>query len=736
MSQKYRIAITVLALEAVMVGLVLWATLSFTLERSDEQFRLTHQVTINYLHDISITALLTENFGELQAYVERLSDDPQILTVLVADRANRIVASNQIERLGAPLGRLQDAHEHYWTIQDVSSYAGALGQVAVEFSIAPLLQALDDARRLGLGIALSGMAIIAGVGLALGFALTRRLSRLNAAAHRLAAGERDVRIDWRGQDEVAQLGRSFNHMARTVNQTVEALRTREEQFRGLLEGSIQGVLIHRNFRPLFINPAFAATLGYKSPADILTMANIFPLFATHEHERMQRYNRAHMQNQEAPERYEIEAIHRDGSTIWLELFNQRIMWQGELAVQSASVDISARKRAEGERTRLEAQLRQSQKMEAIGAVAGGIAHEFNNILAGVIGFAELINLDTSASREVDDHAQQILQAGHRAKELVQQILTFSRQGEQMARHAVPLARIVNDALRLIRASLPSTITIDSQLTEAPTTVLANPTQLQQVLLNLCANAEHAMRDYGGRLTIEVAACALRDANASPFLPPGPYVRLRLSDTGCGMPQEVAERIFEPFFTTKAVGEGTGMGLSIVHGIIDSYDGAITVESKPGVGSTFVIYLPFYDVVEPASEEAPQPLPQGSGRILVVDDEAPIVQIIERLLQRMGYDVVGATSSLEALELFRAAPERFDVVLTDQTMPQMTGDRLALALRRIRADIPIVLCTGYSQGINAERAQALGIDAFCMKPVGAHDLAQTLERVLQKRGQEA
>jgi two-component system cell cycle sensor histidine kinase/response regulator CckA len=600
--------------------------------------------------------------------------------------------------------------------------------------MAPLRQALNDARRLGIGIALSGMAIIAGVGLALGFALTRRLSRLNAAAHRLAAGERDVQIDWRGRDEVAQLGRSFNDMARTVSQTVEALRTREEQFRSLLEGSIQGVLIHRNFRPLFINPAFAATLGYESSADILSMANIFPLFAAHEHERMQRYNRARLQHQEAPERYEIEAIHRDGDAVWLELFNQRIMWQGEPAVQATAIDISARKRAEAEGERLEAQLRQSQKMEAIGALAGGIAHEFNTILAGVLGFAELIHLGANPGSGVDDHAQQILRAGQRAKELVQQILTFSRQGEQMARHAVPLTRIVNDALQLIRASLPSTIIIDSQLTEAPTTVLANPTQLQQVLLNLCANAEHAMRDYGGQLNIEVDTCALRDPDALPPLTPGPYVRLRLSDTGCGMPHEVVERIFEPFFTTKAVGEGTGMGLSIVHGIIDSYGGAITVKSKPGVGSTFMIYLPFYDVLEPPSEGTAQPLPQGSGRILVVDDEAPIVQIVEHLLQRMGYDVVGATSSLEALEMFRAAPGRFDVVLTDQTMPQMTGDRLALALRRIRADIPIVLCTGYSQGVNAARAHELGIDAFCMKPLAAHDLAQTLEQVLQKRKQ--
>jgi PAS domain S-box-containing protein len=380
MSQKYRIAITILVLEAIMVDLVLWYVLSFMLERSHEQFRLTHQVTIDYLHDISITALVTENFGELQAYVERLIADPQILTILVADRDNRIVVSNQLKWLGNPLGLLHDTRERYWIIRDIHGVIGDLGQVAVEFSTAPLLHTLKEARRFGITIALIGMGAIAGVGLFLGFALTRRLSRLNRAARRLAAGERDVQIDLRGQDEVAQLGRSFNHMARTVSHTVEALQAREEQFRSLLEGSIQGVMIHRNFRALFVNSAFASMLGYDSPEDIQKMDTILPLYALHEHARLQQYNRARMHDLEAPDHYELQAVGRNGTTVWLEHIAQRVMWEGKPAVQSAVVDISVRKLAEAERLRMEERLRQGQKMEAIGPLAGGIAHEFNNIL--------------------------------------------------------------------------------------------------------------------------------------------------------------------------------------------------------------------------------------------------------------------------------------------------------------------------------------------------------------------
>jgi PAS domain S-box-containing protein len=737
MSLKYRIAITILVLEAIMVGLVLWYVLSFTLERNHEQFRLTHKVTIDYLHDISITALLTENFGELQAYIERLRDDPQILTVLVADRANRVVASNQLRWLGQPLGALHDAHERYWITRDVRGVAGALGRVAVEFSTAPLLNTVKAARRFGMTIALSGMGIIAGVGLLLGFALTRRLSRLNVMAHRLAAGEHDVQIDLHGRDEVAQLGRSFNHMARTIHCTVEALQAREEQFRGLLAGSIQGVLIHRNFQALFVNPAFASMLGYDSPEDIQKMATIFPLYAPHEHARLQQYYWARMQDLGAPDHYELQAVHRDGTILWLEHIAQRVMWEGEPAVQSAVIDISGRKLAEAERLRMAECLRQGQKMEAIGTVAGGIAHEFNNILAGMIGCAELLRLDTQPGTNVDHYTQQMLRAGQRAKELVQQILTFSHQGAPMSRQSVPLTRMVNDVLQLLRASLPSTITIHSQLTEMPTTVLANPTQLQQILLNLCTNAEHAMRACGGQLDISVDTCILSPLEVLSRLPvdPGLYVRLRFSDTGCGMSEEVMARIFEPFFTTKPAGEGTGLGLSIVHGIIESYDGVITVESTPGLGTTFVIYLPFYETPASGLEAIEHVLPTGHGCILVVDDEADIVQVTQRLLERLGYDVVGATSSLEALELFRADPVRFHVVLTDQTMPHLTGERLAQILRGIRADIPIILCTGFSQMMSAEKARDLGIDAFCLKPIGAYHLANTLHQVLTQSRQQ-
>ena len=732
MSQKYRIAITILLLEAVMVALLLWSTLSFTMARSREQFRQTHQVTLDFLGDISISALITENYGVLQDYVERLSDDPQIHLALVADHNQRIIASNQIERLGDPLDISLNDPDHFWIARDLGASAGSLGQVAVEFSLAPLQEVSDAARRLGLRIALSGMIIIAVVGLVMGATLTRRLARLGAAARRLAAGERDVRLDLRGSDEVARLAQSFNDMARTIRRTVEALETREQQFRGLLEGSIQGVLVHRHFRPLYVNPAFAAMLGYDAPDDLYALGSALPLFAPHEHERIQQYNQARLQQQpEAPALYEIEAVRQDGAARWFECLSQRIEWRGEAAVQSIYVDISDRKQAEADRERLEAQLRRSQKMEAIGVLAGGIAHEFNNLLGGIVGFADLIRFDVRPGSDVDEHAQQILQAGWRAKELVKQILAFSRRGQPETLQTVSLTRVVRDALPLLQASLPSTIAIHSHLTQATTTVLANANELHQVLLNLCANAGHAMRERGGRLDIQVDACLLTHPEGSGYLPvePGPYVLLCVSDTGCGMSQVVVERIFEPFFTTKAVGEGTGMGLSIAHSIIESYSGAMTVESKPDVGTTVAIYLPAHEQAEVVSEAAKLAPPQGHGRILVVDDEAFLVRATEQLLKRLGYDAAATANSVEALNFFRADPHGFDAVLTDQTMPQMTGEELARAIRELRADIPIILCSGFSRGPTMEQLQDLKIDAFCMKPLGAYELATTLHQLL-------
>lgn len=383
-----------------------------------------------------------------------------------------------------------------------------------------------------------------------------------------------------------------------------------------------------------------------------------------------------------------------------------------------------------ERKHLEAQLRQTQKMEAIGTLAGGIAHDFNNMLAAILGYTELATYEVPDGTPAWHHLQEVLTAGRRAKELVQQILTFSRQHEQ-ERKPVHLPLLIKEALQLLRASLPSTIDIRQSLDPAAATILADPTQIHQVLMNLCTNAEHAMRSQGGVLTISLTPIRVDTSLAAthPDLQPGPYVCLTIQDTGHGMSPEVIARIFEPFYTTKRVGEGTGMGLAMVHGIISRHGGAITVESQIGQGTAFHIYLPQIDTLFPAPSRTEDILPQGEGCILFVDDEAPLARLGQETLERLGYTTVVRTSSIEALAAFRAAPYQFDLVITDHTMPNMTGEALSCELRRIRPDIPIILCTGFSHTMTSEKAQTLGIDAFLMKPLVMRDLAIAIRRVL-------
>jgi signal transduction histidine kinase len=386
-----------------------------------------------------------------------------------------------------------------------------------------------------------------------------------------------------------------------------------------------------------------------------------------------------------------------------------------------------------ERKRLEAQLRQAQKMEAIGTLAGGIAHDFNNILTAILGYTELALNDIPQDSAAWRYLQEVRKAGQRAKTLVQQILTFSRRTEQ-ARTPVQLPRLVEEALTLLRASLPSTIAIRHHISQDTSTVLADPTQLHQVLLNLCANAEYAMRETGGLLEIRLEPVEVDEQVTAqhPELPAGPYVRITVTDTGHGMTPDVVERIFEPFFTTKRPGEGSGMGLALVHGIVASHGGVVTVASVVGQGTIFTVYLPRTDdsVRDEAAQEGS--LPTGAERVLFVDDEEVLVRLGQEILLGLGYDVVVCTSSVEALDVFRMAPQRFDLVITDQTMPHMTGEELALELRRLRSDIPIILCTGFSHIIHAERAQELGIDAFLMKPLAMQDLARVIQQVLAPR----
>jgi PAS domain S-box-containing protein len=373
----------------------------------------------------------------------------------------------------------------------------------------------------------------------------------------------------------------------------------------------------------------------------------------------------------------------------------------------------------------------SEKMESLGTLAGGIAHDFNNILSSVLGYAELVMDDIPKGTLPHSNLEQVLLAGKRGKDLVKQILAFSRQ-EKQERAPVQVQRVAEETAKLLRASIPSTVEMRLDL-RSNGIVSANPTQISQVLMNLCTNAVQAMEDRGGILEVGLEEAELDEefVQGHPNLRRGAHLRLTVSDTGHGIDPAILGRIFDPFFTTKEKGKGTGMGLPVAHGIVKSLGGEITVYSKPGKGTTVNVYLPVCGGTQQVEVKEEAPILGGKERILFVDDEAHIVGIGKQILGRLGYEVVTNTSPLEALEAFRARPDRFDLVITDMTMPNMTGDILAAKLKHIRPDIPVILCTGFSERITKENAELLTIEEYLMKPLLKKDMAEAVRRALDK-----
>ena len=375
------------------------------------------------------------------------------------------------------------------------------------------------------------------------------------------------------------------------------------------------------------------------------------------------------------------------------------------------------------------QLQQSQKMEAIGTLAGGIAHDFNNILSIILGFTGLTLEDDKIDDDGRENLDTVLTAANRARDLVQQILTFSRKGEQ-EKLRVSLQTVLADALKLLRSTFPANIEMRTDIDPRDLVVLADPTQMHQVLMNLCTNAGQAM-PRGGILEVKLQRVQIdgKSLEAFDMQGNGSCVRLLVRDTGIGMDAPTLERVFEPFYTTKPLGSGTGLGLSVVHGIVKEHGGHIAVESAAGAGTTFTMLLPLAAPGKVVAEAKVEQAPRGTGRILVVDDEPAVVRMAEKLLTRLGYDVVGQNSSVEALRLFREQPDQFDLVVTDHSMPDMTGDVLAMELRRIRQTIPIVICTGFSSDFTQESARSAGIDGYIMKPSMPAELGHVVFDIL-------
>ncbi|MFC1885551.1 PAS domain S-box protein [Thermodesulfobacteriota bacterium] len=509
----------------------------------------------------------------------------------------------------------------------------------------------------------------------------------------------------------------------------EKLVESEAKYRNLVENLNDGIAVQKGDEIKYVNKQTLEIFGFQNEEEML--GRRFTEFLTPEYKNMMEVFEAKRdKTSKASAHYEFKGRRKDGSVFDAELSASSILFEGEMARQGVIRDITDRKQMQLEKERLEAQLLQVQKMEAIGTLAGGIAHDFNNILSGIIGYTQLAQMELSGGRDAIAHELSgILEAGIRAKDLVKQILAFSRHGDQEFKPVKP-NHTVKEALKLLRASLPAMIEIRQNI-KSNAIIWGEPTQLHQIMMNLCTNAFHAMRENGGVLGVELEDVTLNAADTTDAiqLQPGRYVRLVVSDTGHGMDTHILQRLFDPYFTTKKATEGTGLGLSVVHGIINSHGGAIDVKSSPGKGSTFTVVMPAIEKDEKKERMEKPRLLAGNERVLFVDDETIFCDMVERLLTNLGYKVVVRQNSLEALADFQAGPDDFDIVITDQTMPKLTGIQLASELIKLRPDIPIVLCTGFSEQVNEDTAADFGVSEFLLKPFNLGKLVEIIRKLL-------
>ncbi len=513
-------------------------------------------------------------------------------------------------------------------------------------------------------------------------------------------------------------------------QAEEAVRASDAKYRELFEKSRDAIGIvdlQGNF--ITCNNAYADMLGY-TPEELrnLNFIEVTPeKWRTWE---MEEIVEKQIKARGYSDVYEKEYIRKDGTVFPVELrsYLMRDEDGNPTALWGFIRDISERKQMEN-------QLQQSQKMEAVGTLAGGIAHDFNNILGGIIGYTELAQDEAADGGTCAEYLGGILKLSMRARDLVRQILTFSRKS-QPTRKPIRLHGIARETVQLLRSTLPSTIEIRESIDESSGLVMADSTQMHQIMVNLATNAAHAMGDEGGELHIVIVPKYISENEAAAYedIPAGDYLQLKVSDTGCGIDAVIMQRIFEPFFTTKTGDKGTGMGLAVVHGIVKSHGGAISVESRPEKGTAITILLPCIAAQgDSAAVEGSPGVPVGRERILFVDDEEALIELGQKILSSLGYAVEATQSSTQALELFRRDPGRFDAVVTDHTMPHITGYELAKQILALRADIPVVLCTGYSETVSEEKAKRIGIKEFVLKPFDKKELAETIRKVLDAAG---
>ncbi len=520
--------------------------------------------------------------------------------------------------------------------------------------------------------------------------------------------------------------------------TEMALREGEEQTRMVLDMALDAVVTFSETGNILSWNSQAESMFGWTHEEILGQSLVEtiipPSYREGYLEGLQQYVRTGL-SEMLNHRTELSGLHRDGHEFPLEFAMTAVRSKGTFLFSGFIRDLTERRQTEEALRKSEEQLRQAQKMEAIGTLAGGIAHDFNNILSSIIGYTELAMAQCSGTSGVVPRLREVLKAGYRAKKLVRQILTFSRQ-EESGKKVLFLQSIVEETLNLLRASLPSTISLEADLDTTTSPVLADATQIHQVVMNLGANAEYAMRESGGTLFVKLDQVRVNEGNSllQDGLSVGSYVRLTFSDSGKGIAPNIQKRIFDPFFTTKGVGEGTGMGLSVIHGVITSHGGTIQVESQEGENTTFFVYLPCSTSM-PSIGATVSVMPGscfGQGTVMFVDDELSIARWGKDTLEALGYRVHVFTNAADALEAFEKDSALYDVLVTDQTMPGMTGELLAQHVLQLRPKFPVILCSGFSYTMNETKAEAMGLEAYLTKPVLMDDMARAIQVALQKK----
>ena len=707
----------------------------------------------SYVDDLdSLTSITGANCSASLAFgipedalqlLSSLSERPSIVTAVIHDSEGHLFMSysrtNPSHENSAFVNAAQtsaDSHPDYLHVVHAIELNGAkIGTITLYDDSAPLRAFEKEA----LLILLVVVCVIFGItylftGI-LKEIISKPISNLADIAKNISTKQDyGIRAQKESSDEIGHLIDAFNSMLDHISQRNEELEKSEYRFRTFINQAVDAFFLYGvGGKIIDVNPQACESLGY-ARQELLSMSVSDIDAESDSPKHMENYWRPLLSG--LPATIEAKLLCKDGEIFPVEMRIGLLDIGGEKLVMALARDISERLTAEQERYQLESQLHQAQKMESIGTLAGGIAHDFNNILTPIFGYLELAMLKT-ADPDLLSNLTEVKKAADRAREMVQQILRFSRRDSGNA-SPIEVGIIVKETLKLLKASIPSTIEIRQNIAPNCGSVLANPTQVHQVLMNLCTNAYQAMRETGGILGVSLSPLEIssRDYIKKINLNPGPYLRLEVSDTGPGIDPETQERIFEPYFTTKAKGEGTGMGLSVVHGVVKAVGGCITVYSEVGRGTTFHIYFPVMQDSVSHTEVLPEgPIPQGTERIMIIDDEAMVRKVEKGMLTGLGYDVTDFATPFDALEYFTSHPNMFDLVITDMTMPKMTGAKLARKIMAIRPDIPVILCTGFSDLISEESAKSLGIRKYVTKPFISQTFGRTVRNVLDGFGED-